>query len=248
MHSLWQSWDGSFDKGKESFWRKCLRLDPISSPWQVTKFVMLHHQSVVHPVRTQVVMLPWLTRSKMLRDSSRQECFCSTCVAMFLSHVLDPTFYGGPWESKRWEKMATLIDSVTVPIWLTLSKRALAAFSAIPFLMRSGFVQNMSSPTTCNAHKCCVKGLKFSSQRTLSKHALCKNMLDFYMCRCKGQASNAAHSSSVAEKTGELETCSRLSVSGHQSQGKEQSQSWSSMKCTNNIYSSLWWTSVHFFG
>lgn len=239
-------------RGKKAFGQKVPQdLTPLALHSifdSLPKYVMLHHQSIVHLVSTQVVMLPWLKGPRCYRTASGKNTFVAPALPCFWDMCLIPLCMGGPWESKRWEKMATLIDSVTVPIWLTLSKTALAAFSAIPFLMRSGFVQNMSSPTTYNAHKCYVKGLQFSSQRTLSKQALCKNMLDFYTCRCKGQASKAAHSSSVAEKTGELETCSRLSVSGHQSQGKEQSQSWSSMKCTNNIYSSLWWTSVQFFG
>jgi hypothetical protein len=38
---------------------------------------------------------------------------------------------------------------VTVPIWLTLTSRALADFSAMPRRIRSGLVTKMSSPTIC---------------------------------------------------------------------------------------------------
>ena len=38
--------------------------------------------------------------------------------------------------------------SLTVPIWLTLTSRALADFSAMPRRSRSGLVTKMSSPTT----------------------------------------------------------------------------------------------------
>ncbi len=39
--------------------------------------------------------------------------------------------------------------SVSVPIWLTLTSRALAERSAMPRRSRPGFVTKMSSPTTC---------------------------------------------------------------------------------------------------
>lgn len=43
------------------------------------------------------------------------------------------------------ESFAAWIDSVRVPIWLTLSNKALHDFSSIAFLMRSGFVTVRSS-------------------------------------------------------------------------------------------------------
>lgn len=47
-----------------------------------------------------------------------------------------------------YELTYAFIDSVTVPIWLTLSRRQLQAFSSTALQMRFGFVTVKSSPTT----------------------------------------------------------------------------------------------------
>lgn len=44
-----------------------------------------------------------------------------------------------------WESCAALIDSVMVPIWLTLRRRPLQAFFSIAVLMRAGLVTVRSS-------------------------------------------------------------------------------------------------------
>ena len=47
------------------------------------------------------------------------------------------------------DSFTAAIDSEMDPIWFTLSKRQLAAFSSIALLMKSGLVTVRSSPTIC---------------------------------------------------------------------------------------------------
>ncbi|RAO56665.1 hypothetical protein ONO86_00678 [Micromonospora noduli] len=49
----------------------------------------------------------------------------------------------------RWARSTASRVSVSEPIWLTLTRTAFAAFSAMPRAMRCGLVTNRSSPTIC---------------------------------------------------------------------------------------------------
>jgi len=53
---------------------------------------------------------------------------------------------------------------VTLPIWLTLSNKALQAFFSIPVWMRVGLVTNKSSPTICTGSPTALVRLRHARQ------------------------------------------------------------------------------------
>ena len=72
----------------------------------------------------------------------------------------------------RWARSTASRVSVSEPIWLTLTSRALAAFSAMPRCSRVTLVTNRSSPTTCTlspilAHQRAPAGPVVLGQRVL---------------------------------------------------------------------------------
>ena len=53
---------------------------------------------------------------------------------------------------------------MTLPIWLTLSNKALQAFFSIPVWMRVGLVTNKSSPTICTGSPTALVRLRHAHQ------------------------------------------------------------------------------------
>ena len=62
------------------------------------------------------------------------------------------------------------IDSVTDPIWLTLSSRALQAFFSMAVWMILGLVHSKSSPTICNTTQQRVSDQGAGTMHTSTKH------------------------------------------------------------------------------
>uniref|UniRef100_A0A6N2LZR5 Uncharacterized protein n=1 Tax=Salix viminalis TaxID=40686 RepID=A0A6N2LZR5_SALVM len=61
------------------------------------------------------------------------------------------------------ESSAALMDSVTVPIWLTCNSKPLQAFFCIASAILFGFVTNKSSPTSWISTEDCSEAHEFQS-------------------------------------------------------------------------------------
>ena len=67
------------------------------------------------------------------------------------------------------ESFTASMDSVTLPIWLTLSRSALQAFLSMAICTRLGLVTSRSSPTTCACTNCELKACQAAGPQLMKE-------------------------------------------------------------------------------